>query len=158
VRAVVSHSLHAETAVLPFENPDEFNALRQLLRGARELFLFDEIVTAAWRLQRLRNPSTLDLIGAMLVEDAQGKRVLAYIARMESAQRRAYREAVRELERLQALRHAQRPQAPQSAAASATASAEAPAPKLASVVQQTPNPPNSIKPSTWEPGNPNRRL
>jgi hypothetical protein len=149
----IPHSLRVETAVLPFEYPDEFHQLKQQLEaefkpvGARESLLFDEIIMAAWCLRRLRiydvamnaqlfriartdspDPSCMERLGAMLVEDGQGKRLLGYLARIENAQRRAFHNAVRELERLQAIRRTPAPPAQQ-------ATPEPPAAKLASVVQ-----------------------
>src|SRR2546425_13272170 len=64
-RAAVSlnglrHGLRAETAVLPFEDPAEFAKLKQELeaefrpQGIREQFVFDDLVLAAWRLERAR--------------------------------------------------------------------------------------------------------
>jgi hypothetical protein len=128
--AGIPHSLRAETAVLPFEYPEEFHQLKQQLEaefqpvGAREALLFDELVMAAWDLRRLRIydvASCMERLGAMLVEDGQGKRVLGYLARLENAQRRAFHDAVREIERLQSIRRA--------------AAHVPPSPKLASVVQ-----------------------
>jgi hypothetical protein len=167
----IPHSLRAETAVLPFEYPEEFHQLKQQLEaefqpvGAREALLFDELVMAAWDLRRLRiydvavnaelfrtartdspNASCMERIGAMLVEDGQGKRVLGYLARLENAQRRAFHDAVRELERLQTIRRAARPEprGPELASVVQTAQAScAPEPqpsKLASVVQSAARP------------------
>src|SRR6266571_6807893 len=130
-RAVVSlnglrHGLRAETAVLPFEDPAEFAKLKQELQaefrpeGIREQLVLDDLVLAAWRLERARiydtavqarlflsthgPTSTMHSLGAMLVKDAREKKTLEYVMRMEGRFRRAYQQAVKELERLQALR------------------------------------------------------
>jgi hypothetical protein len=177
----IPHSLRAETAVLPFEYPEEFHQLKQQLEaefqpvGAREALLFDELVMAAWDLRRLRiydvavnarlfetartdspNASCMERIGAMLVEDGQGKRVLGYLLRLENAQRRAFHDAVRELERLQTIRRAARPapprQDPELALVGQTPPAQPHSPdpqpaKLASVVQTAsrPSPQNDTR-------------
>src|SRR2546425_3352867 len=137
-RAVLSlnglrHGLRAETAVLPSEDPAEFATLKQELeaeyrpQGIREQLVFDDLVLAAWRLERARiydtavqarlflstqgriqtahGPTgTMHSLGVMLVKDAREKKTLEYVMRMEGRFRRAYQQAVKELERLQALR------------------------------------------------------
>ena len=137
-RAVVSlnglrHGLRAETAVLPFEDPAEFAKLKQELeaefrpQGIREQLVFDDLVLAAWRLERARiydtavqarlflsthgriqtahgPTSTMHSLGVMLAKDAREKKTLEYVMRMEGRFRRAYQQAVKELERLQTLR------------------------------------------------------
>ena len=137
-KAVVSlnglrHGLRAETAVLPFEDPAEFARLKQDLeqefrpQGTREQLVFDDLLLAAWRLERARiydtavqarmfldthvgihaahgPTSTMHSVGVMLAKDAREKKTLEYVMRMEGRFRRAYQQAVKELERLQALR------------------------------------------------------
>src|SRR2546425_3670237 len=137
-RAVLSlnglrHGLRAETAVLPSEDPAEFATLKQELeaeyrpQGIREQLVFDDLVLAAWRLERARiydtavqarlflsthgriqtahgPTSTMHSLGAMLAKDAREKKTLEYVMRMEGRFRRAYQQAVKELERLQTLR------------------------------------------------------
>jgi hypothetical protein len=137
------HGLRAETAVLPVEDPAEFDELKQQLQaelkpiGAQETILFEDIVLAAWRLRRARsyetavtarlyrgahynlggrrgeNPDPMECFGAMLHEDAEGKKVLDYVARIEGRYRRTYHQAIRELRQLQATRPPAQVVAPQ---------------------------------------------
>jgi hypothetical protein len=122
------HGLRAETAVLPIEDPAEFDQLQQQLKaelqpiGAQETLLFEDIVLAAWRLRRARaydtavtarllaanivEPDPVKRLGAMLHEDAEGKKVLDYVARIEGRYRRTYHQAIKELRQLQATRPA----------------------------------------------------
>jgi hypothetical protein len=114
------HGLRAETAVLPIEDAAEFDNLKQQLEvelkpiGAQETILFEDIVLAAWRLRRARTYETAvtarlyrganNDFGAMLQEDAEGKKVLDYVARIEGRHRRTYHQATKELRQLQAMR------------------------------------------------------
>jgi hypothetical protein len=120
------HGLRAETAVLPVEDPAEFDNLKQQLEaelkpiGAQETILFEDIVLAAWRLRRARaydtavtarllaanvvEPDAMKRFGAMLHEDAEGKKVLDYVARIEGRYRRTYHQAIKELRQLQSMR------------------------------------------------------
>jgi hypothetical protein len=127
------HGLRAETAVLPIEDPAEFDHLKQQLEselqpiGAQETILFEDIVLAAWRLRRARayetaltarlyrgaqkhlvsqhvEPEPMKCFGLMLHEDAEGKKVLDYVARIEGRYRRTYHQSIKELRQLQATR------------------------------------------------------
>jgi hypothetical protein len=183
----LSHALCADSSVLPFEKPEEFNQLHQELlaefqpAGVRERLLFDDIVLAAWRLERARiyeaaissglfraafrgfqldhvpEPADMKCLARMLRADAEGKKLLDYVARMENRHRRTYYKAIQELEKLQALRRAGaqpvQPAASAAVAQAAAACASEPAatdsmrppavdPKLASVVQAHLNGPN----------------
>jgi hypothetical protein len=127
------HGLRAETAVLPDEDPAEFEQLKDQLEaelqpiGAQETLLFEDIVLAAWRLRRARaydtavtarlyrgarkhlinqrvDPEPMRCFGLFLHEDAEGKKVLDYVARIEGRYRRTYHQALKELRQLQAMR------------------------------------------------------
>jgi hypothetical protein len=130
------HGLRAETAVLPCEDPAEFERFKQEFEaefqpiGPRERLLVAEIILAGWRLQRAsiydaaissrlfrsasRNrarrgaePDDMKAIAAMLHDDAEGKKVLDYVSRIEGRHRRTYQRAVQDLGRLQATRRPQ---------------------------------------------------
>jgi hypothetical protein len=161
----LQHGLRAETAVLPCEDAAEFDSLKQEFEsefqpvGAQECFLFEEIVLAAWRLQRARiyetalssrlfrtasnhqirsgaSPDDLKALGAMLLEDAEGKKLLDYVSRIEGRYRRTYSKAVRDIRELQEARRAAAQQRAASAAAEA-ASAASPASQSESALVAT---------------------
>lgn len=121
--------LRGETALLPFEDPVEFEALKRELEaefapaGARERLAFEGIVLNAWRLGRARmydaalgsqkfvaaharryGGETLYSLGAMLSEDARRNRSLEYALNMEARFELAYGRSVAELARLQEAR------------------------------------------------------
>jgi hypothetical protein len=96
------------------------------------LLLFEDLVLAAWRLRRARmyetavasrlfrsarrdqaqagkDPDVMKCLGAMLQDDAEGKKVLDYVSRMEDRHRRTYYKAVKELRLLQQARTAPSP-------------------------------------------------
>ncbi len=145
----VRHGLRAKTALLPFEDPAEFEALKSHLEaelrpcGVRELLAFDGIVHAAWLLQRARifhtahtsylficthsriteslgeSSGTIQTLGVMLDEDARGAKTLEYISRMEKRFESAYSSGIRELALLQAARKAPAAEASDSMASTA---------------------------------------
>jgi hypothetical protein len=131
---------------------------------------------AAWRLQRARiyeaavssglfrstlrhfhlnhvpEPGDLKCLASMLRDDAEGKKVLDYVARMENRHRRTYYKAIQELEKLQAARRAAAPPAAQpdtatqpSAPAANTAVAQAAAACASDSPSTKPAPPVSPK-------------
>jgi hypothetical protein len=129
-RNAVRHGLLAQTVLLPGEDPDELDALRDAIierlepDGAIELVLTDTIVGLAWRLRRAgaieRGLYALglfsrlaDAIGAETNEEAKlgwafasQADGFASLARYETTLSRAFTRTLGDLERLQAARQA----------------------------------------------------
>jgi hypothetical protein len=103
------------------------------------------------RARRGAEPDDMKAIAAMLHEDAEGKKVLDYVSRIEGRHRRTYQKAIQDLGRLQAARRAQVAAAaeppPVQPSAPEPPPPEAPPPELALVahvatsqVEATPSP------------------
>ena len=127
------HGLSAETAVIPGEDPDHFEQLRDALLtehrpvGPTEELLVQQIAHAAWRLQRIRAMESgmfelrwIDL-GDEIAEsytglesqdhhayifrdDVEGPNFFGALSRYEARAERSFYKALRELKRLQAER------------------------------------------------------
>ena len=122
------HGLTAETAVLPDENPDQFQELLDSFfseyqpAGPTETVLVEQMAMAAWRLRRMRaletglfnvrmsqlprdqNASALDPCSRAFAYDMSGSRAIETLSRYETRIERSFYRALHELERLRAAR------------------------------------------------------
>ena len=120
------HGLTAETAVLPNENPEEFQELLDAFLaeyqpvGPTETLLVEQMTMAAWRLRRMRaletglfglrmsqlprdeNAATLDPSSRAFAYDASGSRAIESLSRYETRIERSFYRALHELEHLRA--------------------------------------------------------
>jgi hypothetical protein len=105
----IKYGIHAESIVIPGENPDEYQAFVKFQLDAwcpqdtAEQQCVDQLTTDSWRLNRLRHAEAkLWDCGIDTLE--QKAPLLDRVARMIDRLQRSIRQITRELQRLQALR------------------------------------------------------
>jgi len=140
-RAAVSlnalrHGLTAQTAVLPNENPEEFQELLDAFlaeyqpAGPTEALLVQQMAMASWRLRRLRaletglfnvrmsqlpdDDSPLDPRARAFAYDTSGSRSIETLSRYETRIERSFYRALHELERLRATPPVPEPPSPEN--------------------------------------------
>jgi len=105
----LKYGIHAESLVIPGEDPAEFRALVAELEvtwrpfGAVEQQFLEQLATDSWRLNRLRNAEA-KLWDTGLDALEQKAPVLDRVSRMIDRLQRSIRQITRDLDRLQALR------------------------------------------------------
>ena len=105
----VKFGIHAESLLIPGENPEEFEALAAQLRetwrphDAAEQSFLDQLVTDSWRLNRLLNAEA-KLWDTGLDALEQKSPILDRVSRMIDRLQRSIRHITRDLDRLQSLR------------------------------------------------------
>jgi len=105
----IKYGIHAESIVIPGENPDEYQAFVKFQLDAwcpqdtAEQQCVDQLTTDSWRLNRLRHAEA-KLWDTGLDALEQKAPLLDRVARMIDRLQRSIRQITRELQRMQALR------------------------------------------------------
>jgi hypothetical protein len=158
------HGFTAKHNTLPFENNAEFHAVRDEFLGEHqpatptELVQVEQMVTAFWRLRRIRatetafldremernradakhrygDPGSFDVLAYTYYRNDSDPGTLANLSRYEARLERSFYKALRELQRLKALRPQAQPEPQQPAKERVPAPAQCPESGLASIVQ-----------------------
>ena len=158
------HGFTAKHNTLPFENSDEFHAVRDEFLAEHqpatptELVQVEQMVTAFWRLRRVRatetafldremernrvnakdrygDPGSFDLLALTYHWNCSDPGTLANLSRYEARLERSFYKALRELQRLKAQRPETQPEPQQPAKERVPAPVQCPESGLASIVQ-----------------------
>jgi len=161
------HGFTAKHNTLPFENNAEFHAVRDEFLGEHqpatptELVQVEQMVTAFWRLRRIRatetayldremqrnradaehrygDPGSFDVLAYTYYRNDSDPGTLALLSRYEARLERSFYKALREIQRLKALRPQAQPEPQQPAKERVPAPAQCPESGLASIVQIAP--------------------
>ncbi|MFN7995858.1 MAG: hypothetical protein U0Q18_19760 [Bryobacteraceae bacterium] len=136
------HGLRADTAVLPYENQEEYDALKAALQSewnpqtATERILLDQMLVSQWKLQR---NETIEHSIITAGKTSKMKRDLDQIWRHTSRLERSFSRAMQELTRLQ---KARKQESRAESAARVSPQAAANKPRMAPIVPiSQPEPP-----------------